>query len=140
MLLKLKCLSIVIPSNSTWSESLTLTGPIVTQSFGYMDFPRSISWNFCGFVLSEFKLNHLGKIFISCSRLFKITERLSPQETYALSSAQLHISDFSINRKISLTKILKSRGPRKYLWWILLVTLAQALYEDPILLICLIVN
>ena len=59
----------------------------------------------------KLNLNYLKRIFISCSRLFKITERLSPQENNVLSSVNLHISDFSINKKISLIKILKSRGP-----------------------------
>ena len=77
-------------------------------------------------------LNHLKRIFVSCSRLFKITERLSPQENNALSSANLHMSDFSINKKISLIKILKSRGPRMDLWGIPLVTLTQSPYEEPI--------
>ena len=51
-----------------------------------------------------------------------------------LSSGNLHISDFSMNKKISLIKILKSRGPRMDFWGILLVTLAQSLYEKPVFL------
>ena len=72
-------------------------------------------------------LNCLKKFFISCSRLFKITERLSPQENNLLLSENLHTSDFSINKKISLINLLKSRGRRMNLWGIPLLTLAQAL-------------
>ena len=70
-------------------------------------------------------------IFISYSRLFKNTERLSPQKANVLQSANLHISDFSINKKILLKKILKSRAPGIGLWGISLVTLAQSLYKVP---------
>ena len=41
-----------------------------------------------------------------------------------------------MNKKISLIKILKSRDPRIDLWGILLVTLAQSLYEEPIFVLC----
>ena len=109
--LKLKQLSIVIPSNSTWSDFSTLIDPTVRQYFGRPDFLKIINWNFPGFPLSRFKLNHLKRIFISCSRLYQIIEILSPQENIVLSSAKLHI-DFSINKKTSLIKILKSRSPR----------------------------
>ena len=68
--------------------------------------------------------SHLKKIFISCSRLLKITERLSPQENDVPSSANLHISDFSINKKLLLIKTLKSRDLGMDLWGIPLVTLA----------------
>ena len=53
---------------------------------------------------------------MSYSRIFKITERLSPQESNVLSLAKLHISDFSINKKIPSIKILKSRGSRIDFW------------------------
>ena len=77
-------------------------------------------------------LNYPQRIFISGSTLFKITERLSPQENNVLSSVNLHTSDFSVNKKISLIKILKSRGPRMDFWGKPLVTLAQSLNEEPI--------
>ena len=64
--LKIKCLSIIIANNSTWSDSLTLINTIVGQ---YKDYPRIINWNFAGLNLSEFKLNHLKRIFTWCSRL-----------------------------------------------------------------------
>ena len=66
--LKIKCLSIIIANNSTWSDSLILINSIVGQ---YKDYPRIINWNFAGLNLSEFKLNHLKRIFTSCSRLSK---------------------------------------------------------------------
>ena len=69
---------------------------------------------------------------MSCSRLFKITGKYSPQGNNVLLSENLHISDFSINKKMSLIKLLKSRGPRMDLWVIPLVTLAQFLYGEPI--------
>ena len=75
---------------------------------------------------------NLKRIFISCSRLVKITERLSSRENNVLLSANLHISDFSMNKKKSFIEILKCRGPRMDFWGILLVTLAQSLYEEPI--------
>ena len=95
-------MSIFILRNSTWSDSLILIGPIVRQYFGRRDLPRIIRWNFHQFVRSEFKLNHLKRIFISWSRLFKITKRLSPQEYIVLSSAKLQLSDFPINKKMLL--------------------------------------
>ena len=76
--------------NSTSSDSLTLIGPIIGQYLGHRD------------------LNHLKTIFISFSILFKINERLSPQKNSVLSSTKLHILDFSVNKKISLMKILKT--------------------------------
>ena len=97
--LKLKCLSIVIPNNSTWSDSLTLIDLIVRQYFDRKDFSKIVNWNSLGFAFSEFKLSYVKRIFILCFRLFKITERLSPQENNMLSSAKKHISDFSINKK-----------------------------------------
>ena len=39
-----------------------------------------LNQNIPGFALDEFKLNHLKRIFISFSRLFKITEGLFSQE------------------------------------------------------------
>ena len=51
-----------------------------------------------------------------------------------LLSGNLHISDFSMKKKMSLIKILKSRGPRMDFWGILLVTLAQSLYEGAVFL------
>ena len=53
-----------------------------------------------------------------------------------LSSANLHISDFLINKEKSLIKILKSRGPRMDLWRISLVKLAQSLHEETIFSLC----
>ena len=53
-----------------------------------------------------------------------MTERLSPQKNNVLLSTKLHISDFKINKKISLIKILKNRGLRIDPWGIPLVTLA----------------
>ena len=81
------------------------------------------------------------RILISRSRLFKIyLEIISTQENNLLSSSNLHISNFSINKKISLIKILKSRGSRKDLWGIPLVTFAhykiRSLYEEPIFFLC----
>ena len=72
-------------------------------------------------------------VFISCSRLFKITERLSQQEKNVLSLANLHISNFSIIIKISLIKILKSGSPGMDPWEIPLVILVQSHYEEPII-------
>ena len=42
--------------------------------------------------------------------------------------------NFSMNKKISLIEILKSRGPRMDFWGILLVALALSLYEKPVFL------
>ena len=47
-----------------------------------------------------------------------------------LLSVNLHISDFSIDKKIPLINILKSRGPRMDLWGKPLVALARSLYEE----------
>ena len=83
----------------------------------------------------------IKRILISRSRLFKIyLEIISTQENNLLSSSNLHISNFSINKKISLIKILKSRGSRTDLWGIPLVTFAhykiRSLYEEPIFFLC----
>ena len=67
-------------------------------------------------------------------KLVKITERLTSRENNVLASGNLHISDFSMNKKISLIKILKSRRPRMDFWGILLVALAQSLYEEAVFL------
>ena len=58
---------------------------------------------------------------MSCTRLFKITERLSPQEKNVLSLAKLHTLDFSINKKTSIT-ISKSIGTRINPWEIPLLS------------------
>ena len=63
--LKLKRLSIVIASNSTWFDSLTLTFPIAVQYLGRRDFPRIINGSSLGFALRKFKFNHLKRFFIS---------------------------------------------------------------------------
>ena len=70
-------------------------------------------------------------IFVSYSRLFKITKRISPHKKNALSSAKLHILEFSMNKKILFTKILKSKGPKIDPWGIPLVT-----HEAPIVVLC----
>ena len=129
-------MSIVISNNSTWSDSLTLINLIVRQYFGRRDFPRKLNWNFPEFASSEFKLSHLKMIFISSSRLSQIAERLSPQEKIALSWANLHISDFSVNKKTSVIKIIKSRSCRIDLWGMSLITLAQSVYGKPIFFLC----
>ena len=41
-----------------------------------------------------------------------------------------------MNKKISLIKILKSRGPRIESWGIPLVTLAQSLHKVPVFVLC----
>ena len=43
------------------------------------------------------------------------------------------MSDFSTTRKMSLMKILKSKGPNIEPWGIPRMTLAQPLYAEPIL-------
>ena len=70
-------------------------------------------------------LNHLKRFFISCSKRFKIFDRLSPQENNVLSQANLHTSDFSVNKNLPLIEILKSRSSRMDLLGIPLATLAK---------------
>ena len=52
-------------------------------------FQESLIETFSAFASSEFKLNHLNSIFVSCSRLFKIMERLSPQDKNMLLSEKI---------------------------------------------------
>ena len=125
-------LSIVIPSNWISTDTLTIIDPIFRLYFKRFFFPSTIHWTFPGFALmSSFKLiwvnfEPIKKIFIS-SRLLRNQERLLPWENKMLSSAKLQMSDFSTTRKMSLIKILESKGANMESWEIPRMALALSL-------------
>ena len=135
-LLKFKALSIVTPYN--FVRLLIVIDPIFqTIFFKRFFFPSIINWNFLEFALKELILNEYRSLFISCSRLFRITGRLLPWETKVLSSAKLQMPDFSTTRKMSLIKILKSKGPNIEPWEIPWMISAQSLHAEPVFILCL---
>ena len=127
----------VFPSNSTSSDSLIVIDPIFWLYFKRCFFPNVIKWNFPGFVFTELILNKCIRFLISCSKLLIIKGRLLPWEYKALSSAKLQMSDTSTARKMSLIKILKSKGLNIEPWGIPRMMLAQSPYADPIFVLCL---
>ena len=132
--LKFKALWIVIPSNSTSSDSLTVIVQTFRLYFKQFFFPSIINWSFPGFAFDELILNQWRRFFTSCSRLFRIKWRLLPWENKVLSSTKLQMSDFSTTGKVSLIKVLKSNGPWGIPWMTLLV---QSLYAEPIFVLFL---
>ena len=114
--LKFKTFSIVIPSNSTSSDSLTVIDLFFRLYFKRFFYPSIKNWNFPALALIELILNQWRRFLTSCSRLLRIKERLLPWEYKVLSSAKLQMSDFSATRKMSLRKILKSKGPNIEPW------------------------
>ena len=90
--------------------------------FDRSDFSRIVNWNFPGFHLSALKLNY-QELHYHALDFSKLLRGYLHKRTM-LSSAKLHLSSFLINKKMSVMKILKSRGRR-----ISQVTLVQSLYE-----------
>ena len=90
--------------------------------FDRSDFSRIVNWTFPGFHLSTFKLNY-QELHYHALDFSKLLRGYLHKRTM-LSSAKLHLSSFLINKKMSVMKILKSRGRR-----IPQVTLVQSLYE-----------
>ena len=70
-----------------------------------------INWNFLALALNEFVLNQNKIFFISNVRFSLMRNKFLSHEYRVLSSAKLHISDFSIKKNISFMNILNSSGP-----------------------------
>ena len=75
--------------------------------------------------------------FIVHIRSCLILARSFPHEYAVLLSAKLQISDFSTKKKISLINILNNSGPNIEPWGIPRLISDHLLYEEPILVLCL---
>ena len=60
----------------------------------------------------RFESNHLRTFSISTSKHVATSPMFSPEAYSVLSSAKLHIPDFSMHNRRSFIYMLNSRGPR----------------------------
>ena len=94
-----------------------------------------INWNFPALTFNGFLLNQNKIFFISNIRFSLMRNKFLSQQYRVLSSAKLHISNFSIKKNISLMNILNSSGPNINLWGIPRKTFDQLLLADPMIFI-----
>ena len=95
-------------------------------------FPRSISWNFFGLAAMEFILNHSSRLMVSRSKILITCKRDLACAEGELSSAKLQTEASCKNRKKSLMKILKSKGPKIDPWGTPVRSQSQELNSFPI--------
>ena len=112
--LKTSLLPIVIPKSITSLLYVTVIEFITIRCLLWF----IINWNFLALALNEFVLNQNKIFFISNVRFSLMRNKFLSHEYRVLSSAKLHISDFSIKKNISFMNILNSSGPNIDPWGI----------------------
>ena len=111
--LKVRFLSISIPSYVTSFELLILTLLIWTLKDLSSFFPRTINWNFPGLAFNELILNHSITPTRSVFRSEITFSMFFPTLCSVLLSAKLQTPDFLINKNKSFINMLKSKSPSK---------------------------
>ena len=128
--LKASLLSIVIPKSIVSLFSLTVIEFITIRCLLWFFRFSIINWNFPALAFNEFVLNQSKIFFMSNVRFSLMRNKFLSHEYRVLSSAKLHISDFSIKKNISFMNILNSSGRNIDPWEIPWRTSDQLLQVD----------
>ena len=112
--LKTSLLPIVIPKSITSLLYVTVIEFITIRCLLWF----IINWNFLALALNEFVLNQNKIFFISNVRFSSMRNKFLSNEYRVLSSAKLHIPDFSIKKNTSFMNILNNSEPNIDPWGI----------------------
>ena len=102
--------SILIPRSFTLSFGTKTRSSILIHILLFFGSPGNITGNLSG--VATMRSNHFGTFSMSTSKHVTTSPMLSPEAYNVLSSAKLHVFDFSVQNIRSFRNILNSKVPR----------------------------